>query len=201
MKFFVAVLLLLTTAAYAEHAGRGLARHSQVGIDQPYAPPAEIVELPRAVVHTAAQATEARPKFTITATVEPATSVKYELFSAVEPAPKISDAFAEPPTAGELILNPEVVALVEKLTARTEAKKLKAVETEKLEAKPVAEAGPTAEQLEIMRRDHLSIPPTLYNSDGSVRAAGRTSKGAAITAPTVYYQNDYCPECQRKQRR
>ena len=178
MRIFIAVLLFITTAAYAEHAGRGLVRHSQPGITEYHEPLAEVVELKAPPV---AKTVAAPAPLTIFEAAPPV--FVQPVFVAAEAVPaactpvRIPDAFQARAEIVEVASPP--LTLLKAQTAKVEA---------------IKTAEPTAEQLQMMRDFHLSSPPTILNADGSVKTPGRTLRGAAVQAPTV----PYCPECQRR---
>lgn len=222
MKFLALFLFLATTAVQAEHAGRGLMRHSKPGIDDGQ-PSAEVVELPvlymqvaevvrLPVVNAPAARLIANPERAPLAPIFSAVPTAHSrdplppVFSAIPSAeaaalhtisalctPKLVDAFEAPPKVAE-ILDPPHPTIKE-----TVAQLYNSVP--EVIARP-PDPGPTAEQLALMREFHLSSPPTIHNVNGSVRAAGRSSAGAAISpAEQPVYHQPYCPECERQRRR
>ncbi len=88
---------------------------------------------------------------------------------------------SSPKNAAE-ILDDSIVALnrIDKSPARADKEKI-AAPVQKIAPTP---AGPTQEQLGLMREFHLSMPPTILDSRGSART----------TATTVPTTND-CPQC------
>lgn len=211
MKFFTAVLLLITSTAYAEHAGRGLMRHSHPGIVDTQEQLAEIVVLPTTPVQVKEVAPpRALEQSSVAVTTAPDTSdPKYlppEFRTAPEvasvkrkPSNRIQDAFEG--FIAEILddnTEPEHPKPAIAIKLQTPAIKLIRPETIKSPQPTTATQEPTAEQLQMMRDFHLSSPPTILNADNSVRAAGTNYRGVAVPAPSVYYsQQPYCKECQK----
>ena len=180
MRIFTAILLFIATTAYAEHAGRGLVRHSQPGITEYHEPPlAEVVELKAPPV--AKTVTAPAP----IAIFEAAPPVFVQpVFVAAEAVPaactpvRIPDAFQARAEIVEVASPPPLTLL------KVQAAKVEVIKT----------TEPTAEQLQMMRDFHLSSPPTILNADGTVKTLGKNLRGTAVQAPIA----PYCPECQRR---
>ncbi len=178
MKLFAVVLIFIIAAsAHAEHAGRGMVRHTNPGIQECREQIAEIVELPAKAAKPQAPAKVVTP-VKVAAPAEPVFVAP--VFVAAEDVP--------------------VTRIPEPLLSRVEILDEAAVDSwlilshTKLTNETPVTQGPTPEQLQMMRELHLSAPPTILNADNSVRASGKNYKGAALSAPSV----EYCPECQRK---
>ncbi len=177
MRIFAALLIFIIAAsAHAEHAGRGMVRHTNPGIKECREQIAEVVELPAKaakpqtpvkVVTPVKVAASAEPVFVapvfVAAEDVPVTRVPEPSLSRAE----VLEATSQPPYT---LFHADLAKVA-----------------------PVAQ-GPTPEQLQMMRELHLSTPPTILNADNSVRAPGKNYKGAASSAPSV----EYCPECERK---
>ncbi len=122
----------------------------------------------------------------------------------VAPKTKSVGAAAEPPKAifapwedAPKVKLPEIheapVLNVGKIVAGIFDTKSSAVEKVEQVKAPETIAGPTAEQLALMKEFHLSVPPTILNSSGGTR----TTTNYTYTAP---HSPDDCPECRLRQR-
>ena len=200
MKIFIASLLFLAVTASAQTPGRGLIRHSRPGITECHEHIADVVEL-RAPSSTCPNCKEPAPVRQVPRVATTTTVVVKEKDQAVFLPPIFASADDVKPHLPDIGEESGRRAEVLETTSRNPAPRLYNPDTAVGDSRKGADKKkdePTAEQLQMMRDLHLSVPPTILNEDNSVRATGRTSKGATLSAPSVPYIQPYCPECQRR---